>query len=133
VLNSNGNWLSGWMSHTWMVVALSAFSPERSRVAGLPDGLGLWRSLRAAGGAGEAGVGKTALLDDTLAAAAAAGMQTARLTGVEAETQLGYAGCTSSCGHARAGPVVHRRSSARTCASWVRDARPAFRKTFRRW
>ncbi len=41
---------------------------------------------------GEAGSGKTALLDDTLAAAAAAGMQTARLTGVEPETQLGYAG-----------------------------------------
>jgi len=41
---------------------------------------------------GEAGGGKTALLDDTLAAAAAAGMQTARLTGVEPETQLGYAG-----------------------------------------
>lgn len=41
---------------------------------------------------GAAGVGKTALLDDTLAAAAAAGMQTVRLTGVEPETQLGYAG-----------------------------------------
>ena len=41
---------------------------------------------------GEAGVGKTALLDETLAVAAADGMQTARLTGVEAETQLGYAG-----------------------------------------
>jgi hypothetical protein len=41
---------------------------------------------------GEAGSGKTALLDDTLAAAAAAGMQAARLTGVEPETQLGYAG-----------------------------------------
>ena len=41
---------------------------------------------------GEVGVGKTALLDDTLAAAAADGMQTARLTGVEPETQLGYAG-----------------------------------------
>ena len=41
---------------------------------------------------GEAGVGKTALLDETLAAAVAAGMQTARLTGVEPETQLGYAG-----------------------------------------
>src|SRR5208282_890413 len=41
---------------------------------------------------GEPGVGKTALLDETLAAAAADGMQTARLTGVEAETQLGYAG-----------------------------------------
>src|SRR5208282_1979512 len=41
---------------------------------------------------GEAGVGKTALLDDTVAAAAAAGLQTFRLTGVESETQLGYAG-----------------------------------------
>ena len=41
---------------------------------------------------GEPGVGKTALLDDTVAAAAAAGMQTFRLTGVESETQLGYAG-----------------------------------------
>ena len=41
---------------------------------------------------GEAGVGKTALLDQTVAAAAAAGLQTSRLTGVEAETQLGYAG-----------------------------------------
>ena len=41
---------------------------------------------------GEAGAGKTALLEETLAAAAAAGLRTARLTGVEAETQLGYAG-----------------------------------------
>ncbi len=41
---------------------------------------------------GEAGVGKTALLDETFAAAMAGGIQTARLTGVEAETQLGYAG-----------------------------------------
>ena len=41
---------------------------------------------------GEAGAGKTALLDETVAAATAAGLQTARLTGVEAETQLGYAG-----------------------------------------
>ena len=41
---------------------------------------------------GEAGMGKTALLNETLAAAAAAGLQTARLTGVEPETQLGYAG-----------------------------------------
>ncbi len=41
---------------------------------------------------GEPGIGKTALLDETLAAALAAGMQTARLTGVEPETQLGYAG-----------------------------------------
>ena len=41
---------------------------------------------------GEAGVGKTALLDQTLAAATATGLQTSRLTGVEPETQLGYAG-----------------------------------------
>ena len=41
---------------------------------------------------GEPGVGKTALLDDTLAAAAASGIRTFRLTGVESETQLGYAG-----------------------------------------
>ena len=41
---------------------------------------------------GEARMGKTALLNETLAAAAAAGLQTARLTGVEPETQLDYAG-----------------------------------------
>ena len=40
---------------------------------------------------GEAGIGKTALLDETVAAAAAAGMRIARLTGVEPETQLHYA------------------------------------------
>ena len=41
---------------------------------------------------GEAGVGKTALLDGTVAAAAAGGMRVVRLTGVEAEAQLRYAG-----------------------------------------
>ena len=41
---------------------------------------------------GEAGAGKTALLDETVAAAVASGLRTARLTGVEPETQLGYAG-----------------------------------------
>ena len=40
---------------------------------------------------GEAGVGKTALLDDAAEAAASQGMQVARLTGIESETQLGYA------------------------------------------
>src|SRR5271165_1400980 len=40
---------------------------------------------------GEPGTGKTALLDDTAAAATARGMRIARLTGVEPETQLGYA------------------------------------------
>jgi DNA-binding CsgD family transcriptional regulator len=40
---------------------------------------------------GEAGVGKTALLDDAAASAAARGMQIARLTGIESEIQLGYA------------------------------------------
>ena len=41
---------------------------------------------------GEAGAGKTALLDETVAAAVAGDLRTARLTGVEPETQLGYAG-----------------------------------------
>src|SRR3974390_1389597 len=40
---------------------------------------------------GEPGTGKTALLDDTAATATARGMRTARLTGGESETQLGYA------------------------------------------
>ena len=40
---------------------------------------------------GEAGAGKTALLADTVAVAAAGGLRTAWLTGVEPETQLGYA------------------------------------------
>jgi len=41
---------------------------------------------------GEAGVGKTALLDEAMTGARAGGFQTARLTGVEPEAQLGYAG-----------------------------------------
>ncbi|MGD0556741.1 MAG: LuxR C-terminal-related transcriptional regulator [Streptosporangiaceae bacterium] len=41
---------------------------------------------------GGAGVGKTALLDEALTTARAVGMQTARLTGIEPETQLGYGG-----------------------------------------
>ena len=69
----------------------SAGRPNARRSAGL-----LARAAEGYSGAlvlrGETGVGKTALLDETVAAAAAAGMQTARLTGVEAETQLGYAG-----------------------------------------
>jgi len=72
-------------------VVLVGRSAEREALGGL-----LARAAEGYSGAlvlrGEAGVGKTALLDDTVAAAAAAGMQTARLTGVEAETQLGYAG-----------------------------------------
>jgi hypothetical protein len=40
---------------------------------------------------GEAGIGKTALLDAAAESAALWNMQVARLTGVEAETQLGYA------------------------------------------
>ena len=40
---------------------------------------------------GEAGVGKTALLDETVAAAAAGGMRTVRVAGLEAEAQLRYA------------------------------------------
>ena len=63
---------------------------------------------------GEAGSGKTTLLDDTLAAAAAAGMQTARLTGVEPETQLGYAGLhrflLPFAGHVERLPVPQRNA-----------------------
>ena len=74
-----------------MDVVLVGRSAEREVLGGL-----LARAAEGYSGAlvlrGEAGVGKTALLDETLAAAAADGMQTARLTGVEAETQLGYAG-----------------------------------------
>lgn len=40
---------------------------------------------------GEPGTGKTALLDDTAATATVRDMRTARLTGVESETQLAYA------------------------------------------
>ena len=40
---------------------------------------------------GEPGVGKTTLLDDAAAAAMTGGMRICRLTGVESETQLGYA------------------------------------------
>ena len=40
---------------------------------------------------GEPGAGKTALLDDMAATARSRGMRTARLAGVEPETQLGYA------------------------------------------
>ncbi len=66
-------------------------SAEREALGGL--------LARAAGGfsgalvlRGEAGVGKTALLDEMVAAATASGMRTVRLTGVEAEAQLRYAG-----------------------------------------
>ena len=72
-------------------VALVDRSAEREVLGGL-----LAKAAEGYSGAlvlrGEAGVGKTALLDQTVAAAAAAGMQTARLIGVEPETQLGYAG-----------------------------------------
>ncbi len=72
-------------------VALVDRSAEREVLGGL-----LAKAAEGYSGAlvlrGEAGVGKTALLDLTVAAAAAAGMQTARLIGVEPETQLGYAG-----------------------------------------
>ena len=74
-----------------MDVVLVGLPAERKVLGGLlaraADGYSGALVLR-----GETGVGKTALLDETAAAAAADGMQTARLTGVEAETQLGYAG-----------------------------------------
>jgi DNA-binding CsgD family transcriptional regulator len=40
---------------------------------------------------GDAGVGKTAILDDAAESAAARGMRVARMGGIESETQLGYA------------------------------------------
>jgi DNA-binding CsgD family transcriptional regulator len=65
-------------------------SAERERLARLSaraaEGLSGSLVLR-----GEPGVGKTALLDDAVAAATTVGMRTAWLTGVESETQLGYA------------------------------------------
>ncbi len=74
-----------------MNVVLVGRPAERETLGGL-----LARASEGYSGAlvlrGEAGAGKTALLDQTVAAATAAGMQTARLTGVEPETQLGYAG-----------------------------------------
>ena len=75
-------------------VALVNRSAEREALGGLlaraADGFSGALVLR-----GEAGVGKTALLNETVAAAAAAGLQTMRLTGVEPETQLAYAGLHS--------------------------------------
>ena len=72
---------------TW---CLSARPAEREALGGLlaraADGFSGAVVLR-----GEAGAGKTALLNETVAAAAA-GLRTVRLTGVEPETQLGYAG-----------------------------------------
>ena len=71
-------------------VALVDRSAEREALGGL-----LARAAEGYSGVlvlrGEAGIGKTALLDQMVAAATAAGLQTARLTGVEPETQLGYA------------------------------------------
>ena len=46
---------------------------------------------RRAGAAGRARGRKTPLLDDTVAAAMTGGMRICRLTGVESETQFGYA------------------------------------------
>ncbi len=72
-------------------VAFVDRSAEREALRGL-----LTRAADGYSGAlvlrGEVGVGKTALLNETVAAAAAAGMQTIRLTGVEPETHLSYAG-----------------------------------------
>jgi DNA-binding CsgD family transcriptional regulator len=75
-------------SRTWVLVDRSA---ERELLSGLTaraaEGLSGALVLR-----GEPGVGKTALLDDLAATTTARGMRTARLAGVEPETQLGYAG-----------------------------------------
>ena len=74
-----------------MDTALVGRAVEREALGGLlaraADGFSSALLLR-----GEAGVGKTALLDEMVAAAAAGGMRTGRLTGVQAEAQLRYAG-----------------------------------------
>ena len=74
-----------------MDVALVGRQAEREALGGLlaraADGYSGALVLR-----GEAAVGKTTLLNDTVAAATAAGIRTTRLTGVEPETHLGYAG-----------------------------------------
>ena len=71
-------------------MALVGRSSERAALNALLDGAreGLSGALVLRG---EAGAGKTALLDDAAESAAARGMQIARLTGMESETQLGYA------------------------------------------
>ena len=99
-------------------VALVDRSAEREALGGL-----LAQAAEGYSGAlvlrGEAGAGKTALLDETVAAAAAAGLRTARLTGVEPETRLGGR---------RAAPVpaaVRRSPGAAACPQ-----RDALRSTF---
>jgi DNA-binding CsgD family transcriptional regulator len=66
-------------------------SNERDALSGLlaqvAEGLSGALVLR-----GEAGIGKTVLLDEVIDSAREAGMRTVRVTGVESETQLGYAG-----------------------------------------
>ncbi len=71
-------------------MALVGRSSEREALESLLDGAkaGLSGVLMLRG---EAGVGKTALLDDAAESAMARGMRVARLTGIESETQLGYA------------------------------------------
>ena len=58
----------------------------RAVLDGAREGLGGALVLR-----GEAGIGKTTLLDDAVDSALAQGMQIARLTGFESETQFGFA------------------------------------------
>ena len=92
-------------------VVLVGRPPEREALVGL-----LARAAEGYSGAlvlrGEAGAGKTALLDETVAAAMAGDIQTARLTGVEPETQLGYAGLhrllLPFAGHLERLPVAQR-------------------------
>ena len=71
-------------------MALVGRSSEREAIEALLDG-----ALEGLSGVlvlrGEAGVGKTALLDDAAESAAARGMRVARLAGIESETPLGYA------------------------------------------
>jgi predicted ATPase len=67
---------------------------------------------------GEAGVGKTALLEDALAAAA--GMRVARVAGVESEMELAYAALQQLCESPRR---VRRLDLLGECPAWDEQRR----------
>ena len=78
---------------------------------------------------GEAGVGKTALLEHARAAAAGSGFRVESSVGVESETQFAFAALHQLCAplmdHVDALPEP-QQSALRTC---VRAARPVLRRT----
>src|ERR1700722_14937851 len=96
--------------------AIVGRSTEREVLAGL-----LARAAEGFSGAlvlrGEPGVGKTTLLDDAAAAAMTGGMRISRLTGVESETQLGYAALHQSCSRSTVSWSGCRARSVGRCAA----------------